>query len=349
MNIDEFLDSNKTIEKVGKTDILKIKYNENIDFIYKPSYGNLEYGNELHFLGIFERINKKLYGSSFDFQSKYNKEIYSNYFAGEISRIGTKLVDGANLYLKTYIEENKVQLMNNSKEIFDKYISDENNNMKIKKDAINDYIYKEDNIEMNFSVEEYSYEEHIKDLIMQYIQSPVETSKKIFDKYINNPEKAENIYINNNYERITVQENIGLMLQINQYRNMLLQELINNPNNEYKKKRDIISSIKDLDAQMVTITLKHDKEIVTFKYPKRLLQQIEFYGWYIPDLKIRDKVEKLYDNIYSGEKDELFMKEIAKIEYSRKVIYEDKELLNLDNSVTENIEGTHDIVDDMFG
>ena len=139
-------------------------------------------------MGIFERINKKLYGSSFDFQSKYNKEIYSNYFAGEISRIGTKLVDGANLYLKTYIEENKVQLMNNSKEIFDKYISDENNNMKIKKDAINDYIYKEDNIEMNFSVEEYSYEEDIKDLIMQYIQSPVETSKKIFEKYINKPE-----------------------------------------------------------------------------------------------------------------------------------------------------------------
>ena len=38
MNIDEFLDSNKTIEKVGKTDILKIKYNENIDFIYKVIY-----------------------------------------------------------------------------------------------------------------------------------------------------------------------------------------------------------------------------------------------------------------------------------------------------------------------
>lgn len=349
MNIDEFLDSNKAIDNIGETDIIKIKYNENIDFIYKPEYRKFEYGRELQFLGLFEKITKKLYGSSLDFQSNYEKELYSNYFAGSISSIGKNLIDGADIYLKAYIEENKLQLINNSKKIFDKYLADESNKRKVKEDSIHNYIYQEDNSEINFSVkDDYYYEENIKDLIIQYIQSPVETSKNVFKKYIDSQEKEKSLYINNAYEKVTVKEYIGVMLQICQYKNMLLQELIDNPNNEYKKKHNIIGSIKDLDAQMVTITLKHDDEMITLKYPRNILEQMDLYEWHIPDLKVRDKVEKLYKNIYGQEKDDTFIKEIAKIEYKKRTIYEDTKLLDLENNLSNNIEETHDIVEDMF-
>lgn len=348
LNIDEFLTSNKEIENIGKTDIIKIKYNENIDFIYKPEWGKFEYNKKLEFLGIFEKITKKLYGYSFEFQSNYAKELYSNYYAGTIPSINTNLINGADIYLKNYIEENKLQLINNSKKIFDKYFADESNKQKLKENSIHNYIYQEDNSEINFSVKDDYYEENIKDLIIEYIQNPIETSKNVFEKYINNEKKKKSLYINSNYEKVTVQEYIGVMLQICQYKDILLQELIDNPNNEYKKKHDIIASIKDLDAQMITITLKHDKEMVVLKYPRYVLKEMELYESYIPDLKVRDKVEKLYKNMCYQEKDDTFIKEIVKIEYKKKTIYEDKKLLDLENDLSNNIEETHDIVDDMF-
>lgn len=348
MNIDEFLTSNKEIENIGKTDIIKIKYNENIDFIYKPEYSKFEYDRKLEFLGFFEKITQKLYGSSFEFRSIYAKELYSNYYAGPISSIGTNLINGADIYLKNYIEENKLQLINNSKKIFDKYLADESNKRKLKENSIHSYIYHEGNSEINFSVKDDYYEDNIKDLIIEYIQNPIETSKNVFEKYIDNEKKKKFLYINSNYEKVTVQEYIGVMLQICQYKDILLQELIDNTNNEYNKKHDIIGSIKDLDAQMITITLKHDNEMVVLKYPRNTLEKMYLYEWNIPDLKVRDKVEKLYKNMYGQEKDDTFIKEIVKIEYKKKTIYEDKKLLDLENNLSNNIEETHDIVDDVF-
>lgn len=346
MNIDEFLDSDKTREKIEKTNILKIKYSENIYFIYKPEYGEFEYGRKLEFLGLYEKITKKLYGSILDFNSDYNKDLKSNYFAGSISDIGEKLIEGANIYLKKYIEENKLYLVNNSKRIFDRFIKDENNSKTTIEDAIHNYIYKENDIETNFSINDYDnnyYKQYINDLIVEYIQNPIETSKKVFNEYISNKEIRKSLYINGNYEEITVREWIGVMLQKKQYKDLIIHELIDNPNNEYKKKQEIIQSIKDLDAKFITITVRHNDKFCTFKYPQNLLYNMDFYEWHIPDLKIREQMKNLYKDI-SWNKDEIFMKEIVKIEYSRKVLYEDNELLNIEN----NIQETHDIVDDMF-
>lgn len=329
MNIDEFLDSSKSIEKIGKYTMLKIKYNDNIDFLYKPSYGEFEYGNELHFIGFFEKITKKLYGSEFDLHSKYDEDMYSNYYEGPIEEVAKNIKDGANIYLNRYIEENKLQLMNIGKNVFDKYIVDECNYDNIKNNIVNDYIHDEKESEIYFSINSKCYENDIKTLIIKYIQNPIETTQKIFDGYINNKEKIESIYFNNKYNEVSVKERLGVLLLKQQLRNTLLQELKDNPNNEYKKKHDIIQSIKDLDAQMVTITLKHNSELVDFKYPKRILESLDFYESHIPNLKVRAKVEGLFKDTWGREQDNLFIKEVAKIEYKKKIIYEDKELLDL--------------------
>ena len=125
---------------------------------------------------------------------------------------------------------------------------------------------------------------------------------------------------------------------------MLVQELIDNPNNEYKKKRDIIRAISNLEAQMLTITLKHKEETIVFKYPKSLVEEFSFYIFNIPNLEIRDNIKKLDKDIDN----QTFIKEIVKIEYKKRTIYEDKDLLKLENNVSKNKEESHDIVDDMF-
>lgn len=348
MNIDEFLDSDKTVAKIGTDNIIKIKYNDNIDFIYKPSYGEFQYGNELHFLGFFENITKKLYGSSLDFHSSYDTEMYSNYYESSIALIGKNLKDGANIYLNKYIEENKLQLTTMGKGIFEKYIATEWNYNNIQNNIIHDYIHNEQNEKISFSINTKQNEKDIKELILKYVQNPIETAKEIFNEYINTTEKIESIYYDNSYHNISVKEYIGATLLENQFKNSLLQQLKDNPNNEYKKKRDIVQSIKDLHAQMITITLKHNNELINFKYPKYLLNNMELYESHIPDLKTRDKVEQLFKGIHGINRDNLFIKEIVKIEYKKKVFYEDKELLSLNENISKSITETHDIVDDMF-
>ena len=67
MTIDEFLLSNeyKYDYDEGKRSIINIRYNDNIDFLYNPSYGAFEYDYNLEFIGMFEKNSRKLYGNSF--------------------------------------------------------------------------------------------------------------------------------------------------------------------------------------------------------------------------------------------------------------------------------------------
>ena len=250
--------------------------------------------------------------------------------------------------MNKYIEENKLQLTTLGKEIFDKYIATEWNYNNIQNNVIHDYIHNEQNDKISFSINSKQYEKDIKELILRYVQNPIETAKEIFNEYINTTEKIESIYYDDSYHKISVKEYIGATLLEKQFKDTLLQQLKDNPNNEYRKKHDIVQSIKDVDAQMITITLKHNNELINLKYPKYLLKNMELYESHIPDLKTRDKVEQLFKDMYGTDRDNLFMKEIVKIEYKKKVLYEDKELLNLKESVSKVILETHDIVDDMF-
>lgn len=150
--------------------------------------------------------------------------------------------------------------------------------------------------------------------------------------------------MDNKFHNITPKEWIGFRLLKSEFAYTLQKEIMNNPSQENKKKHDIINAIKNLDAQMLTITLKHNDEIITFKYPKRYIYDLDYSDWQIPDLKIRAKVQELYRNI--NNKDNVFVSEILKIEYSRKVIYEDNKLLELDSNLEK---GNQDITDEMFG
>lgn len=345
MTIDEFLLSNeyKYDYDEGKRSIIKIRYNDNIDFLYNPSYGAFEYDYNLEFIGMFEKNSRKLYGNSFYLKGSYYKELYSSLYECSIDSLYDKVINEANTLLKNYIEKNKNILMKNTKDLFNKFISFENNYNEIKKSSVDDYIYEQES-NINFAIYSYRLDSERRNIIMQYLQNESETIEKIYREYINDNGEIERLrwYENNNpYHEVSVKDYIGVRLQQQELYEKLKKELEQNPNNEYKKKHDIIKSMKNLDAQMITITIKHNEKIITFKYPKNDIDRLNYSEWNIPDLKIRNQMKELYKDCYNI--DNLFISEIIKIEYSRKIIYEDQNILNKQNIEQEMNEIDYDI------
>lgn len=346
MKFDEFLLSNEIGYQFDTNYIIKLKFNDTIDFLYMPTYGKFEYDDNLKFLGLFDKEHKQLYGSSYHFN--YGETLHSSYYKGNISAIQSKVFEDASNLLKNYISENKQDLMKSAKYIFDKYMLVEGNNLEIKNQAIKDYIYQQDKIQLEFLIYADEYKGNMKELIISYLQNPQEISHKIYCEYINNKDKVESYrsrHCGDPDFKITKKELIGLRLLERKYKDELAQELKDNPNNKYKKKYDIINAIKDLDAQMITLTLKHNGETITIKYPRKQLYNFNFRDWHIPDVKSRKMINELYKNINGF--DDFLLEDIVSIQYSRKVLYEDKSLLNKD-LIAKNEYENPDIVDEMF-
>lgn len=345
MNFNEFLLSNEIGYQFKENYIIKIKFNDTIEFIYKPNYGEFEYGNNLEFLGLFDKEHKALYGSSYYFTHK--SDLNSDYYKGSIGDIEKQLFKDATKNLNKYIEKNKEDLMKLARHIFDEFISDENNVSAIKNKAINDYIYQKET-KTEFSISFYKYEKEMKQVIIAYLKNPEKITNNIFNEYINNKEQSERYYSygwsDSNIE-LTKKEYIGVTLLGEEFKNNFLQELKNNPNNEFKKKHDIINAIKDLDAQMITLELKHDNETLSIKYPRSELYDFNFSSWRIPDLKTRQLVEKTYSDVKGY--DDFLLEDIVSIQYNRKILYEDKMLLDKDIEQKKE-DNIPDIVDEMF-
>ena len=345
MNFEEFLLSNEIGHQFEKSYILKLKFDENIDFIYRPDYGEFEYNYNLEFLGLFDKKHKELYGTSYYFN--FENDLKNSYFKGGIDVLKDKLYEDASNILNNYIKENKESLKKMAKPIFDKYILIEQNSTSLKNQAIQDYIYQNEYEELKFSINDYESERSTKDLIISYIKNPKETAKKIYDNYINRKDEIRYSSYSSNDPNfmITEKERIGARILENEFKHNILEEIKANPNNEYKKKYDIVNSIKDLDAQMITLTLKHNGKTITFKYPKEQLYRFYITSWHIPDVKTREAVEELYKDkrFY----DDYIVDDIVSIQYSRKILYEDKNLLN--NDIEETKENSiPDIVDEML-
>ena len=58
MTFDEFLVSKETIGEFDRDFVTKVKYNDNIDYIFKTNYGGLNFNSELKCVGLFDKKNK---------------------------------------------------------------------------------------------------------------------------------------------------------------------------------------------------------------------------------------------------------------------------------------------------
>lgn len=344
MTFDEFLVSKEGSQEFDRDFVTKVKYNDNIDYIFKTNYGGLNYNSELKCVGLFDKKNNKLYGSSYDFNGMFNKEMYSNFYTGCIESIKNNLYKNADKLLNNYINDNSKTLRDMAKETFDKFISYKGNYDSIKEMAVKNYIYNLDNNELEFHVNTSKYERNndVNKLTMEQIEFPEETEYRVFEEFINNEEKTECLYTReaNNID-LTAKERIGVRLLEKDLENKLFLELNNDPTNEYKIKHDIIKSIKDIDAQMLTIDLCHNGKDITFKYPKDQLYNFWLSDYHIPEVSKRSEIKEMYKDERGF--DDFHLEDIKSISFRKQILYENNKELELNNEKEEQ-----DIVDDMF-
>lgn len=344
MTFDEFLVSKEVNQEFDKDFVTKVRYNDNIDYIFKTNYGGLNFNSELKCVGLFDKKNNKLYGLSYDFNGMFNKEMYSNLYIGSIESIKNNLYKNADELLNKYINDNQKTLKNIAKETFDKYISYEGNYNSIKEIAVRNYIYNLDNNELEFHVNTSKYERNndVNKLTMEQIEFPEETQYRVFEEYINNEDKSELLYTreSNNIE-LSTKERIGVRLLEKDLEDKLILELENNPTNVYKLKHDIVESIKDIDAQMLTIDLCHNGKEIAFKYPKEKLNNFYLSDYYIPDVSTRNVIKEMYKDERGF--DDFHLEDIKSISFRKQILFENKKEIELNNEKKEL-----DIVDEMF-
>lgn len=344
MTFDEFLVSKETTGEFDRDFVTKVKYNDNIDYIFKTNYGGLNFNSELKCVGLFDKKNNKLYGSSYDFNGMFNKEMYSNFYTGSIESIKNNLYKNADKLLNNYINDNSKTLRNMAKDLFDKYISYKGNYNSIKEQAVKNYIYSFDRKDLEFHVNTSKYERNndVNKLTMEEIEFPEETEYRVFEEYINNEENTERLYTRegNNIE-LTARARIGVSLLENDLENKLLSELNNDPTNEFKMKHDVIESIKDVDAQMLTINLVHNGKEIVFKYPKDQLYNFYFSDYRIPEVSKRNEIKEMYKDERGF--DDFHLEDIKSISFRKQILFESKKELELNNEKEEQ-----DIIDDMF-
>ena len=196
MTFDEFLVSKELSKEFNRDFVTKVKYNDNIDYIFKTSYGGLNFNSELKCVGLFDKKNNKLYGSSYDFNGTFNNGMYSSFYTGSIESIKNNLYKNADKLLNTYIKENSENLRSIVKETYEKYISYEGDYKRIKDQAVKNYIYnfEKNDLEFHINTSKYDRNNDTNKLIMDYIESPKETEARVFEEYINNENKTERIY-----------------------------------------------------------------------------------------------------------------------------------------------------------
>lgn len=342
MTFDEFLLSEKISCSFGDKNILKIPYNEDIYFIYKPTYNRLEYNEKLENIGIFEKQNQKLYGSSWEFDTRFNKELESKFYKGSFEKINEELSRDSNLLLNNYITENASLLKANSIEVWEKYIASEYNLNSIKNNAKNKYIYGIERDNIVFSINKYKYERDktLKILLMEYLEKPKEIAEKVFREYINNDE-LDRVYSRvagiPDYD-VTIKEKIGIRLWEYELENKLINDYENNFDNEVKLEHDIINAIKDLDVQTLTLNLERNGKEISFKYPKDQLYNLYFSDYYIASRDDRKAVKEFYaDDENKSYSYDFKLEDIKSITFRKQIIFEQKEL-----------ENDKDITDEMF-
>lgn len=331
MTFDEFLLSNETIFKTKYYTVVKVKNNENIDFIYKTS-SDFESGVNLECIGFYEKNSNKLYGSPIDF----DESLFTNFLECTILELKDKIIKECNILINDYIKNNTSMLKEKGYAIFNKeeYLNE------IESQLIKHYIYDEDLPKLNFNVSVNDFYLELKPLLTEYVQRPKEIVEKIFLEYIN----RKDIYLDSiDGKPQTRLDRIGLAIVEREFKEEQLNEIKKNPDKLWKKKHDIIQGIKDVYG-MINVTIKHKDSTLTFKYPRDKLYNFYLDESHIPDLKTRELIKGLYKGEISFG-NHFFAEDIVSISYKKQLLYEDMSLLNNKNLIQE----TYDITDEMFG
>lgn len=314
----------------------KERYNDRFILIYEKSYkdGRME-ESSYEFAGYYDYKDKVLYNASYDLDRvlKENKSISF----GSIGELGKKIDNDVTQSLIDYALEHQSELKEKYKEEFynqDKYYF-ERFEEKVKRLFI-----ESEKIEELPKCDFYTWE--------GYTTTKDYKDTSIYTKYLDNPEleikKLAKEIISNDKEKI--EKDMAFNLLKNEYKIHYLYLINENKDNNFcdiYTNRDLLFSIKSVDAQNLNITIQYDDDKFTFKYPKSSLEyDLRKCGTYSSGYNKAYEPVKMFLNQHKDENDyrknDFDFRNIVSISYGRQILFEKE--VELENE--KNIEDDFD-------
>lgn len=315
----EFLDSDRTNCSVKDCydvwrNIVKLPSSNNIDILYVSdswdrSNKPLQINKDLKYAGFYDKVNKQLYGLSYDLKSILNVEL-TDYKSMEFIKkdLGNKLNSKYNEYLKQ--NEDKLFSMSKALDILEdsdmsfvvKSFLDGNSPENI--DYNYGYKYSIlNNLASLYKVDKFPTDEQT----INYIMKGDDYVKSVFNDFVDNCSE--------------------LMMAVCVRHKKDIEEISkiqNDKSHPLHYKKAILDIVKDKDYKTVNVTIDKNNIEMSFKLNTQELKSGRYYSqdcslsnYYIQPLAQREEFQKNY-----GRFSDFTYKDITQISYGRKVIYE---------------------------
>ncbi len=299
----------------------KEKYNERFYLVYERYYrDNRLDRSSYEFAGYYDCIDKVLYNPSYNLSKALENEKMSISFSGlgvienkiavEIKQL---LVEYALKHQKEFKEKYQEEFLNQDEYIFKDFNKKVETEFIISQDL-------EQIVDCDYSpYESYTITKDYKDTT-------------IYTKYLDNPKaevnKLTKEIISTNKEKI--EKDMAFNLLENEYKNHYLSLIKNNVGNLYSDvyiNRELLSSIKDVEAQNLNITIQYGDDKLTFKYPKMTLEcdlkngDINSGGYNKAYEEVKEFLKKHKDE-KEWYRSDFDFKNIISISYGRQILFE---------------------------
>ena len=308
--------------------LVKVKLNGRFDYLYR-GYSDVQFDNsKLDIFGLLDNITGKFYVTDSYFMDNYLKG--GRYIS--LYDLSKQIREDVNSTFVNCIYDNLEYYKKLGKPVLDSYLQYEENKAELQGKAVDMYI-------SNFKLEKIDFQIYdFKNISNEYrCLSTSDILGYITDKngYLNQVVETE---LNKTNERIyshysdiqdilvNMREKIGFKLLELDEINRRISELAKDTNSLETKKRNIKAVIDTEKMKVVNVTVEHNGNSLTFKYPTDQLCRMDISSWWIKGNETRNMYNNMFKDGYYRDDD--IIAKIVKIEYSKRVLYEGKDISN---------------------
>ena len=296
-----WLKSDETIYKNNNSDCIFVKYpySDNIYLIYN-SYNGVGIGYDLSYCGIYDKEKDILYDIDYVIRKVLNISYLEPQPYHDSNDIYKELKDKISQYIVDYVYENKSEF----------YAAAENYEACVsKEDIYNNFI---------LGTSDFRYSPVIDTLNKQDILKYLSDEQFVYEfsyKYIKEQKEI-----------------IGMILKDNDLKNECLKDLESDQTNSLHKARTIRKLLDNSDSATVHVFINKNDINFDFRYDTKMLKY-SCSNSYISTYHMSCSDRKKYYNFFGN--DDFSYKDIYKIEYRNKVIYEDENFIFDENDYKE--------------
>lgn len=302
----DFLKSDKSIESFSFSDkriamVSKVSYNNKIDILYVlDNYGGnpFDLKSSFEYGGIYNKEQNKLFDLNYHIKSHILKWEYDDSRDTSIDELYKTINKDMNDKIKEMIECSK-------NEIF-------------KVDEIEQLPALDDEDVITFFMEGVT-SDTLEDSFVKYnTKNPQDLLEYLTDRDTFVKVKSKDFILDKSLEIVED-------LATSEKRRKTLKQIENNPNHPYHKIKKIVDAIKENGCVTVNVTINKNDIEQTFKYDAGLLKN-GYNNNYLPSFCIKKVSDRDLFSENFGKWEDFDFKDITKITYGKKTIYEDEKV-----------------------